>query len=131
VNLHKLTAEQMAGFQAESLIAVDEWTKAKLTYRDFKAPGKRFLYKSVWFRSNVVLTRRRFFATAYKNLDIDVPLTDDKFKSLTFTVEKDRLLVAFDAGLFQPAWSGRLEYRFTVRDAAAYVAHLNAEAANG
>jgi hypothetical protein len=116
-NLHKLPAEQMDAFRAEGLVVVDEWIKAKLTYRDFKAPGKRFLYKSIWFKSCVVVTNKRIFAAAYAKIGIDVPFTDERIKRMEASVEDGRLLIGFDASLFQPTWSGRMEYGFTIPDA--------------
>lgn len=121
-NLHKLPEEQMAEFRAEGLLVVDEWIKAKLTFRNFKAPGKRFLYKTIWFRSNVVITTKRLFATAYTRLSIDVAFEDERIRAMSFSVEADgRLLIAFDASLFQPSWSGKLEYRFVTAKAAEFV----------
>ncbi len=132
-NLHKLPEAQMAGYRAEGLVAIDNWIKAKLTYRNFKAPGKRFGYKTVWFRSIVVLTKERFFATVYGRLGIDVQFSDERFRTMKFSVEDDgRLLVAFDASLLQPDWSGQLEYRFTTAKATEIVMTIHQEApANG
>jgi hypothetical protein len=130
-NLHKLPQEQMAGFRSEGLLVVDEWIKAKLTYRNFKAPGKRFLYKSVWFRSSVVVTKARIFATAYTKLGIDVPFTDERIKKMEFSVDDGRLLIAFDASLFRPSWSGRLEYRFKTPAAQKAVDAIQEAAAHG
>ena len=115
-NLHKMPPGQMAQFREEGLLLSEEWIKAKLTYLDFRAPGKRFLRKSIWFRSNLVITNKRVFATAYTNLAIDVPYTDVRFRRMNFSVDGDRLLVTFDAGLFQENWSGKLEYRFLLSD---------------
>ncbi len=132
-NLHKLPEAQMAEFRSEGLVAVDEWIKSKITFRNYKAPGKRFLYKTVWLRSCIVLTKKRFFATAYTKLAIDVPLADERFRKMEFTVEDDgRLLVTFDASLFQPTWSGTLEYRFVTGHASQFATAIQQEmAANG
>lgn len=117
-NLHKLPESQMDEFRSEGLIRIDEWIKGKLTYLNFKAPGKRFGYKSVWFKSFLVITKTRVWATAFGKLAINVPYTDERIRSMKFSVEDgDRLLVSFDASLFQPTWSGTLEYRFTIPDA--------------
>ena len=126
-NLHKLPEAKMAEFRSEGLLLYNEYIKAKLTYLHFKAPGKRFLYKTVWFRSYVVVTQARVWATAYTKLAIDVPFTDERIRKMQFSVEGERLLISFDAGLFQPSWSGTLEYRFLVPNAASYVAAIQQE----
>jgi len=111
-NRHKVPPDKMAEFQAEGILATEDWIKAKLVYLHYKAPGKRFGYKKVWFRSNVVVTEHRLFATVYLNLGIDVQFSDERIHQMTFSNEDGVLLISFDASLFQPNWSGTLEYRF-------------------
>jgi len=129
-NLHKLPDSQMAEFRSEGLILIHEWIKTKLTYLNFKAPGKRFGYKSVWFKSFLVVTKTRIWATAFGKLAINVPFTDERIRSMKFSVEDgERLVVSFDASLFQPTWSGILEYRFTIPDAQNCLDVINLEIA--
>ena len=53
---------------------------------------------------------------------IDVPVTDERTRSMEFSVEGDgTLLVAFDASLFHNDWSGRIEYRFQTAQARAFL----------
>jgi len=120
-NRHKLPEAKMAEFRSEGRLAVGEYVKAKLTYLNYKAPGKRFGYKKVWFRSHVALTKARFFATVYGRLSIDVLLADERAKKMKFAVENEFLLVTIDAGLFHPEWSGTLEYRFAVPEPQQFV----------
>ncbi len=121
-NLHKLPETQMAEFRAEGLLLIDEWIKAKLTYRNFHAPGKYFGIKTVWFNSFVVVTNTRIFVTAFGKTAINVPFTDERIRKMSFTVEDGtKLLVSFDASLFQPDWSGTLEYCFTLNNAQQYL----------
>lgn len=126
-NRHKLPGAQRAEFEQEGLLALDEYVKARLTYLNFKAPGKRFAYKTVWFRSHVAVTKMRVFAMSYGKLAINVPFSDEQVNKMHFSVEDGRLLVAFDAGLFQPTWSGQLEYRFTTAQAEKFVSAINAQ----
>lgn len=127
-NRHKLPETQVAIFRSEGLLAIDECIKARLTYRNFKAPGKRFLYKTVWFRSTLVVTKTRVFATAYSKLAIDVPFADERFQQMHFSVDDGAmLLVSFDASLFQPKWSGTLEYRFKADNAQKVLDAINSQ----
>ena len=129
-NLHKLPEKQIAAFRSEGLLVIDEWIKAKLTYLHFKAPGKRFGYKTVWFRSSIVVTKMRIFATAYSKLAIDVPFTDERIRAMQFAGESDgKLLIRFDASLFHPEWSGTLEYRFKMPDAQQFLDEIKKQIA--
>lgn len=127
-NLHKLPESQMAEFRSGGLELIYEWIAAKLTYLNFKAPGKRFGYKTLWFKSSLVITKTPVWATSFGKLAINVRFTDERIRSMKFSVEDgERLLVSFDASLFQPTWSGTLEYRFTIPDSQNCVDLINTE----
>lgn len=77
---------------------------------------------SAVFKSTVVVTNKRVLATVYGKMAIDVPFTDERLRKMQFSVEDGpKLLVSFDASLFQPAWSGKIEYRFNLVDAPQYL----------
>src|SRR5438445_97430 len=117
-NRNKLPAALMSELQSEGILLMREQTRAKLTYLNFKAPGKRFGYKTVWFKSTIVITNKRLLATAYLKMAINVPFSDERIRKMQFSIEDgSRLLVSFDASLFQPTWSGMLEYRINLDDA--------------
>ena len=126
-NRHKIPREKMAEFQAEGILATEEWIKAKIVYLHYRAPGKRFGYKKVWFRSNVVVTEQRLFVTVYLNLGIDVPFSDPRIHQMSFSNEDGILLISFDASLFQPTWSGTLEYRLLSANTAALLNTINSK----
>lgn len=120
-NRNNLPATLLAELQSEGILLMREQTRAKLTYRDFKAPGKRFGYKTVWFKSTVAVTNKRILATVYGKMAIDVPFSDERIRKMQFSVEDGKLLVSLDASLFQPTWSGNLEYRMNLDDAQQYL----------
>ena len=107
----------MSELQSECIILINEKIHGTITYRDFHAPGKRFLYKKSAFISTLVVTKTRLLATSFSNKAINVPFTDERFGSMKFTVEDGKLCVFFDASLFHPDWSGQLEFRFKTPDA--------------
>src|SRR5471030_84030 len=116
-NRNKLPIALMSELQSEGILLIHEQTGAKLTYRGFKAPGKRFGYKAVWFKSTVAVTNKRVLATVYGKMAIDVQFADERIREMQFSVEDGpRLLVSFDASLFQPTWSGALEFRINLDD---------------
>jgi hypothetical protein len=117
-NIGKLPAALMSELQNEGIILMNEKLRGTITYRDFHAPGKRFLYKKSAFTSTIVVTKTRLFATSFSKPAINVPFTDDRIRAMKFSVEDGpKLLIVFDASLFQPKWSGKLEFRFKTPDA--------------
>ncbi len=93
----------MAELQSEGIVLINEKLRGTITYRDFHAPGKRFLYNKSAFTSTVVVTKMRLSATSYTNTAINVPFTDERIRKMQFSVEDgQKLLVAFDASLFHP-----------------------------
>jgi hypothetical protein len=103
----------MTELQGEFIEVSDEGIPCSLTYKNFRAPGKRDTWRRIWFSGAIAITGVRFVAVQYGKFAINVPFTDDRFRLMTTSLDKpDRLLVAFDASLFHADWSGQLEYRF-------------------
>ena len=104
--------------ESEGLVLVDEGIAGSVTYRDFRAPGKRSAWRKVAFSGSIALTKTRLLALQYANPAINIPLDDERFEQLRISVEgKETLLVAFDASLFHNDWSGTMEYRFRTSQA--------------
>ena len=117
-NIGKMPAALMAELQNEGIILMNDKLRGTITYRDFHAPGKRFLYKKSAFTSTIVVTKTRLLATSYGNKAINVPFKDERIRSMKFSVEDGpKLCVFFDASLFHPDWSGKLEFRFKTQEA--------------
>ena len=109
----KVPAQQATTLQGEGLILFDEGIPGSVTYRNFRAPGKFFKWRQQWYSAAIVLTGTRFIAFRGPYKILDVPLQDQRFRGLRFTIEnQETLLIAFDASLFHDTWSGTLEYRF-------------------
>ena len=114
----------MPQLEVEGLIVADEGVKSSVTYRDFKAPGKRFGWKRQWFPASIALTRTRLVAFWYSNPIINVPLSDERLKAMRFSLDDEGLCVAFDAGLFHSDWSGTIEYRYQTEQASQLIEAL-------
>jgi len=122
----KIPAQWRATIESEGVVLLDEGIAASLTYRDFRAPGKRFGWRKVAFTGALALTSSRLLALQYANPAINVPLSDERFKKLQISVEGDAtLLVAFDPSLFHNDWSGTMEYRFHTPEARAFQKELS------
>jgi hypothetical protein len=123
--LGKIPRPLRATLDSEGILALDEGIKGSVTYLDFRAPGKYSSWRRTWFTASVVITRVRLVALQNGGLAINVPFTDERIRSLRFSVERtDTLLVAFDASLFHADWSGTMEYRFRNTEAEVFVAKL-------
>jgi hypothetical protein len=121
----KIPEAFMATLKSEGILVFDEGIKGSITYRDFRAPGKYSAWRRQWFTGSIILTQVRLVSLISLSQAIDVPLTDDRIRSMRFSVEKEgTLLVAFDPSLFHPGWSGAMEYRFRTTEAEAFVEKL-------
>ena len=109
----KIPASVMSELHTEGIILSDEGVKGSIIFRDFSAPGKRFVWKRVGIVASVALTKLRLLALSDSKPIINVRLTDERLHAMRFSLEKgETLCVAFDAGLFQVDWLGTIEYRF-------------------
>ena len=80
--------------------------------------------KRQWFPASIILTRTRLLAFWFSNPIINVPLSDERLKSMRFAIEDNDMHVSFDAGLFHSDWSGSLEYRLRTERAAQIIESL-------
>lgn len=112
--------------ESEGIIVFDEGVRGSVTYRDFRAPGKRFSWRKVAFSGSIALTKNRLLGLQYGNPAINIPLDDARLHQMQFSVEGgDTLLVAFNANLFHNDWSGKIEYRFRTLEARALLENLD------
>jgi hypothetical protein len=114
----KIPAMLRAALTNEGVRLLDEGIRGSVTYRGFRASGKRFAYKRKWFTASIALTDVRLLGLANSETIIDVPWTDPRLRQMQFSIEGDDVLnVAFDAALFRDDWSGAVEYRFLTAQA--------------
>jgi hypothetical protein len=122
----KIPAQWDATIESEGVVLSDEGIGGSVTYRDFRAPGKRFAWRKVAFTGAIALTKVRLLALQYASPVINIPLDDERFKQLQISVEgEETLLVAFDPSLFHKDWSGTMEYRFRTPHAGEFSKALN------
>jgi len=121
----KIPEQYRAALTGEGILLSDEGIKGSVTYRNFRAPGRYSNWKRQWYTASIILTKTRLLAFQYSNPIIDVPLTDERFRRLQFSLENETtLLIAFDASLFHNDWSGTIEYRFKTPHAQAFFDRL-------
>ena len=116
----KMPAQWRATVESEGVMVFDEGVPGSVTYRNFRAPGKRFTWRKIGFSGSIALTKSRLVALHYGSPAINVPRSDERFGKLQFSVEGDEtFLVVFDPSLFHSDWSGTIEYRYRTAEAPA------------
>lgn len=109
----RMPEQLKATLTSEGLIVFDDGVKSSVTYRDFRAPGKAFLWRRVGSVGCLALTKVRLVALQNGNFVVNVPLTDDRLQRMNFAVEESgAFAISFDPNLFHDDWSGTIEYRF-------------------
>lgn len=100
--------------EGEGIVLVDEGIGGSITFRDFRAPGRRYRHRKSWFTGSLVVTEVRFAAYGFSRPLINVPLERSYLAKLDGAVEHDGtvLRVAFESGDFHDDWSGGIECRF-------------------
>lgn len=122
----KVAAIYRTRLQPEGIVLFEEDVSGSMTFRNFHSPGRYANWRKVAITSLVILTGKRLLAMKGSSPIIDVPLTDERLKQMNFSLENETtLLVAFDANLFQPEWSGAIEYRFKTAHASGFLQKLN------
>lgn len=122
----KVAAIYKSQLEPEGIILFEEDVKGSMTFRNFRRPGAYYSWRRALITSLVVLTAKRILALKGSSPIIDVPLADARLRQVKFTLEKETtLLVAFDANLFQPDWSGEIEYRFKTPRAKEFLQKLS------
>lgn len=121
----KIPAQYNAALKSEGILLSDEGIKGSVTYLNFRSPQRYANWKRQWYTASIALTKLRLLAFSYSNPIIDVPLTDERFRQIQFSLEDENtLLIAFDASLFQTDRSGKLEYRFQTPKTQAFLDKL-------
>src|SRR5712691_10431569 len=86
----RMPAQWRAAIDSEGIVIMDEGIGGSVTYRDFRAPGKRFAWRKVAFSGSIALTKTRLLALHYANPAINIPLDDERFAQLRISFEIGR-----------------------------------------
>lgn len=125
IRARKVAAAYKSQLQPEGIVLFEEDVKGSMTFRNFRSPGSYYSWRKVLITSLIALTKTRLLALKGSSPIIDVPFTDERMRQMRFSLEGEKtLLVAFDANLFQPEWSGEIEYRFKTPQARSFLTLL-------
>ena len=108
-----IPTEMREKLEAEGLVAADEGLRGTWFSKDFKAPGRRSLYKSRGFIGFLAISSKRIVAYANGwpqiNLPVDDPRVADLYSEL---MGEDRICISFETAHFHSDWQGVVELRF-------------------
>ncbi len=89
-----------------------------VTYRNFRSPRRYSSWRRKWFLGSLAVSKHGVVGYRFRSRLVNVPFDDPRIREIHWSVEQpDCLLLAFDASLFQPTWSGELEIRFMTEEA--------------
>jgi hypothetical protein len=106
-------APTLAGrLTADGVLLLEERLRGSVTYRNYKAPGRRDTLTRRGARWAVGVTRKGLLLDGSLGTFIDAEWTDARLAELQISVaEGDTLLIAYDASLFHENRSGQIEIR--------------------
>ena len=111
--------------ESEGVVLSEEGLSGSVTFRNFRAPGKRYSWRRNWVVGSLVLTKQHLLAFSFFNQMIGVPLKDKHLKELTCTLLKPGVLsISYDASAFHEGWSGSVECRFGTEKASQFLEKL-------
>jgi hypothetical protein len=103
---------------AEGVVMMVEGLRASITWRHYRAPGRRYSWRRIGTYGGVAVTGERLMVWAARHRQIDVPLRNPLIREIEASVDKPgRLLLAFDAHAFHENTSGRIEIRLNTQQA--------------
>ena len=107
----RLPEDLRAELVAEGLDQQEEGVRGTVTYRHYTAPHRRSGWRRQWIRAALAITDRRLLVAIRGRPFVNVPWDDPRLERMELGVEDDRLMIAFDPGLFDERTSGRIELR--------------------
>ncbi len=109
----RVPKQVLAGLDAEQILILEEGIGGSVTFHKYKAPGRRYGLRRVWFTGSLVATGTRVAAFAYGRNVFNVPFSHPRRANLDVQVETGNVLrIGLDAQDFHPEQSGRIEFRF-------------------
>lgn len=102
---------------------LEEGLPATITFRDYRAPGTRYVLRKQGATAALALTRDRLVVFRTGGVkEIDVPVSS---RAVSASLDRpDRLCLAYDAGFFHKNRSGRVEVRLTTASAGRVASRL-------
>jgi hypothetical protein len=115
----KLPEPLRAELEAEGVVLLEEDLRGTITYRNYRAPGRRYGLRKARIAGAIAVTRQRIVAWGMGGRQVDVPLGHPGIEVARDGEEK--VVFAYDASAFHANRSGRVEVRLRTPSAARIV----------
>jgi hypothetical protein len=113
--------------RAEGVELLEEGLSGSVTFRDYKAPGRRYSWRKVAVNGAIALTTRRLVVWCGRHKEVDIPIDHPLLGAVSAgRDEPDRVRLSYSAQAFHGDRSGTVELRFTTPRAAWLVERLTA-----
>jgi hypothetical protein len=113
--------------RGEGVEVLDEGLSGSVTFRDYRAPGRRYSLRKMAVNGAIALTTRRVVVWYGRHKEVDIPVDHALLGALSAALdEPDRLRLSYSAQAFHRDRSGTVELRFTTPEAARLVERLTA-----
>jgi hypothetical protein len=124
-----LPDSRRAEVEAEGVIHLEQGLKGSITYRHYRAPGRRSNWRKQAIRAALVLTRERLAVFVRRRPIVDVAFDDTRIRGLEVRADRGALVIDVDASTFNDQASGQITVRLRCADPAAVVAEIRARQA--
>ncbi len=98
--------------ESEGIVVSDEGMGGWFVTRNFKAPGRRSLYKKRWISGCLVVTKKRVICCIFGRQQINIPVGDPNMSFLYAKLLKAQAMaLSFESAMFHDDWQGVIELR--------------------
>jgi hypothetical protein len=124
----RLGPELRTAVENEGIVLLAEELSGSITYRNYRAPGRRSTLRKRGQNGAIAISGRRLVVTRANNWkEVDVPLDDPKLGCFAVGLdEPDRFCLSWEASDFHDDRSGTVELRFSTPEAGRVVELLQA-----
>jgi hypothetical protein len=131
VGAGRLSDDLRAALTAEGLLFLEEGLAGSITYRSYRAPGRRSNLRKEATSGTIAVTTQRLVIWAGGGKNIDIPLNHPFRAALKVNIEQPGgICFSYDAGRFRRDRSGTVEVRLRTAQAARVADLLRASSSN-
>ena len=99
--------------ESEGVRLLEEGIPVIVTYRNLRSPRRLSSFRRMRQVGALALTHQRILGTAFHQPILNLPWSEKRLQQVEWSLGGEgELWAAFEAGLFRPEWSGRIEIAF-------------------
>jgi hypothetical protein len=120
-----MPANLRSSLEAEGITFLAEGLTGSITYRNYKAPGKRYGVAKQGTAGAIGISGQRLVVWVSRGGYVDIPLAMVGSAVQASSDQPDRVSFKYDAGRFRPETSGQVEIRLKTPQAAQIMNLIN------